>query len=185
VNQFVFAVHQHDSLQISYAWQALGLVVIFAGNTVRQVLISGWNNYSLAITRDKVTFSPPFLPQYSIQASFLEIYNETIRDLLTSNAKSTLTHDIKLDSSVPGGVYVTNIDPISVTTESQVATLLQRANRNRAVAATNCNERSSRSHSVFRLQLTGHNEITSEKCKGILGWHITYWWVWSIFLQLA
>ena len=107
---------------------------------------------------------PPL--QYSMQASFLEIYNETIRDLLASSTAKPCQHDIKLDPSVPGGVYVSNIEPIAVKSAAQVATLLDRAKKNRAVAATNCNERSSRSHSVFRLQLTGSNDITAEKCKG-------------------
>ena len=48
----------------------------------------------------------------------------------------------------------------------QVTRLLERAARNRAVAATQCNERSSRSHSVFRLKLTGKNAKTGEACDG-------------------
>ena len=44
--------------------------------------------------------------------------------------------------------------------------LLEKATQNRAVAATQCNERSSRSHSVFRLKLVGENQLTGEKCQG-------------------
>ena len=39
----------------------------------------------------------------------------------------------------------------------QVHELLLKANKNRTVAATKCNERSSRSHSVFRLKIEGKN----------------------------
>ena len=46
--------------------------------------------------------------------------------------------------------------------------LLEKATQNRAVAATQCNERSSRSHSVFRLKLVGENHLTGEKCQGTL-----------------
>ena len=46
--------------------------------------------------------------------------------------------------------------------------LLKKASLNRAVAATNCNERSSRSHSVFTLFLAGTNPITLESCTGTL-----------------
>ena len=108
------------------------------------------------------------LLQYNMQASFLEIYNETIRDLLTSqtSSKASLQHDIKLDPSLPGGVHVTNVTPTPVRSQAKVAQLLRQAAKNRAVAATNCNERSSRSHSVFRLELLGNNEITGEECKG-------------------
>ena len=42
------------------------------------------------------------------------------------------------------------------------------AKKNRMVAATNCNERSSRSHSVFILKIAGQNRITSEACIGTL-----------------
>lgn len=46
--------------------------------------------------------------------------------------------------------------------------MLRKANQNRATGATNMNERSSRSHSVFTLQLTGRNSKTGENTTGIL-----------------
>ena len=49
---------------------------------------------------------------------------------------------------------------------AQVLELLVRAGKNRAVATTLCNERSSRSHSVFQLRLKGTNNKTSESCHG-------------------
>ena len=105
-----------------------------------------------------------------MEASVLEIYNETIRDLLappsSTKAPTQQQHDIKLDPALPGGVFVTNVTPTLVRSQKQVAGLLRQAAKNRAVAATNCNERSSRSHSVFRLQLSGDNEVTGRKCKG-------------------
>lgn len=44
--------------------------------------------------------------------------------------------------------------------------LLEKSRKSRAVAATKCNERSSRSHAVFRLKITGKNSLTSEACEG-------------------
>ena len=44
--------------------------------------------------------------------------------------------------------------------------LLETAAKNRAVAATECNERSSRSHCLFQLILSGTNSKTSETCRG-------------------
>lgn len=46
--------------------------------------------------------------------------------------------------------------------------LLQRASKNRSVAATKANERSSRSHCVFILNLVGENSITGERSEGTL-----------------
>ena len=48
----------------------------------------------------------------------------------------------------------------------QIEGLLKTASKNRAVGETQCNERSSRSHSVFRLRINGTNTITSETCAG-------------------
>jgi len=50
----------------------------------------------------------------------------------------------------------------------KVYKLLSKASHNRSVAETKCNERSSRSHSVFRLHLTGRNSLTEETCAGQL-----------------
>lgn len=55
---------------------------------------------------------------------------------------------------------------IPVSDENKVHHLLQLAQQQRSVAATNMNERSSRSHSVFRLKLAGVNSKTSEACEG-------------------
>ncbi|KAL1415415.1 hypothetical protein MTO96_029345 [Rhipicephalus appendiculatus] len=51
---------------------------------------------------------------------------------------------------------------------SAISELLQCARKNRAVAATKCNERSSRSHSVFRLDICGHNSHSGVGCRGRL-----------------
>lgn len=50
----------------------------------------------------------------------------------------------------------------------QVQQVLKKASENRAVASTNCNERSSRSHSVFTLRITGKNQVTDESLEGTL-----------------
>ena len=53
-------------------------------------------------------------------------------------------------------------------TPQQVNALLNKANSRRSVAATLMNERSSRSHSVFSLRVTGNNSLTGESCEGVL-----------------
>ena len=55
-----------------------------------------------------------------------------------------------------------------MTEGKNVENLLRRAKKARAVAATNCNERSSRSHSVFILKIQGSNSKTGESCVGSL-----------------
>ena len=77
---------------------------------------------------------------YKLEADFLEIYNEEIRDLLAT--EKNLKYDVKMaGKDDPNGVVVTNLKVEEVTTARQIEILLKRAQKNRAVAATNCNER--------------------------------------------
>merc|ERR1712223_1938510 len=103
---------------------------------------------------------------YKLEASFLEIYNEEIRDLLAT--EKGLKYDIKKVDTKSNEIYVSNLKVEDVTNGEKIGHLLKRAKKNRAVAATNCNERSSRSHSVFILKIVGKNSITSESCTGSL-----------------
>jgi len=104
--------------------------------------------------------------EYKLQASFLEIYNEEIRDLLVND--SSLKYDIKMSDSKGTDIHVTNLKVEEVTSEGQISSMIRRARKNRAWAKTLCNERSSRSHSVFMLRIEGHNTATTETCCGTL-----------------
>ncbi|XP_064602112.1 carboxy-terminal kinesin 2-like [Liolophura sinensis] len=105
--------------------------------------------------------------RYEFTASFLEIYNETIRDLL-GNGKADVKHEIKMLASGTNDVMVSDLTMVPVKSEEKVHSLLRKASENRAVAETKCNERSSRSHSVFQLKLTGSNQLTGESSQGLL-----------------
>ena len=88
----------------------------------------------------------------------IQIYNETIRDLL-GDSDDQKKHEIKKGH---GDVYVTDVEEVEVTSEDRVYSLLAKAARNRSVARTMMNEHSSRSHSVFRLHIAGKNALTGE-----------------------
>jgi kinesin family protein 15 len=85
--------------------------------------------------------------QTKITCSFLEIYNETISDLLSPGAVAGLP--LREDSRRNGGVFVEGLSEESVLNVADVAYLLERGVSNRRIGATLMNERSSRSHSVF------------------------------------
>ncbi|OIR58820.1 MAG: kinesin-like protein [Amphiamblys sp. WSBS2006] len=101
---------------------------------------------------------------FEIEASFLEIYNESIRDLL-SNSNTEEKHEIK---HAGGNTAVTNLTTAAVGAYPDVIALLAGAARKRSFAATLCNERSSRSHTVFTLKVVGENKETTEKTAGVL-----------------
>ncbi|KAI8901174.1 P-loop containing nucleoside triphosphate hydrolase protein [Globomyces pollinis-pini] len=103
--------------------------------------------------------------KYELQAQYLEIYNEELRDLLSDSSDSPKKLDIKHHLN---RTTVTDIVLKSVKSPKEVYKLLEQASSNRAVASTNCNERSSRSHSVFTLKLSGTNSITEESVSSVL-----------------
>ncbi|KAL7592150.1 kinesin-like protein KIN-14N [Lactuca sativa] len=110
--------------------------------------------------------------KYEMQVSMLEIYNETIRDLLSSN-KSCSTdsgnkqqYAIKHDSN--GNTNVADLTIVDVRSSKEVAFLLNRAAQSRSVGKTQMNEQSSRSHFVFTLRISGVNETMEQHVQGVL-----------------
>jgi kinesin family protein C1 len=104
--------------------------------------------------------------EYTIEGSFLEIYCEGMRDLLSTKAtpmKLDIRHDEKRKITVVDGLTLVSLD-----SATSVDSLLALAAKNRTTAATAANERSSRSHSVFMLALQGKNEGTGERSRGVL-----------------
>ncbi len=118
--------------------------------------------------------------KYKCNATYLEIYNEKIRDLLVRNnnynnnnnnnntEKYLDIHQRKNSSNNKVEVYVEGLTSINVYSPVDVYPLLSLASSNRSVGKTDCNERSSRSHSVFQLFLNGYNEITKQNTFGVL-----------------
>ena len=85
--------------------------------------------------------------QYLISCSFLEIYNEEIRDLLSAN----ISNKLQLGEKKSGGFYVKNLTNFQV---KDVQTMLQKFSEgafSRATGATAMNPGSSRSHSMFTV----------------------------------
>ncbi|KAH9947027.1 kinesin-domain-containing protein [Amylocystis lapponica] len=105
--------------------------------------------------------------EYKMEGQFLEIYNETINDLLGKGEFDKKKHEIKHDART-GRTTVTDVAIIRLASATQVRALLATAQSRRTVAATLMNERSSRSHSVFTLRIRGENTFTGETCEGSL-----------------
>ncbi|XP_043268760.1 protein claret segregational [Venturia canescens] len=103
--------------------------------------------------------------EYKIEASFLEIYNEHIVDLLDSQQKN---HEIRMADSKGHDLYVTNLQVAEINSPEELHVCLRTAQQNRAVAATFANERSSRSHSVARIRLIGIHAEKDEQSIGNL-----------------
>lgn len=77
--------------------------------------------YIIAIFSKALKFL--MLVQYDFEVTYLEIYNETIQDLLGNNKKD-VKHEIRLANPNSNEVYVTNLTINKVTTQQQVRYLL-------------------------------------------------------------
>ncbi|XP_078433726.1 kinesin-like protein KIN-14H [Wolffia australiana] len=112
--------------------------------------------------------------KYKTQASMLEIYNESIRDLLATGrsngcdggSSSGKQYQIKHDQN--GNTVVSDLTVVDVCSIQEVSYLLRRASQSRSVGWTQMNEQSSRSHFVFTLRISGVNEITGQRVQGVL-----------------
>ncbi|KKA28206.1 hypothetical protein TD95_003318 [Thielaviopsis punctulata] len=104
---------------------------------------------------------------YTMEGCFIEVYNEELNDLLTPADPRAKRLDIRHDE-FRKQTTVVNCKTVRLTSPENVEQMLAAAQRNRSVAATKANERSSRSHSVFILKLLGENAATGERCEGTL-----------------
>ncbi|KAI9357909.1 P-loop containing nucleoside triphosphate hydrolase protein, partial [Zopfochytrium polystomum] len=84
--------------------------------------------------------------EYLLRVSYLEIYNETIRDLLAPEQK-----DLRIHEDRKRGVYVSPLKEEIVTTPKQVMKIIQKGEMNRHFGSTDYNEHSSRSHTIFQM----------------------------------
>jgi kinesin family protein 1 len=87
--------------------------------------------------------------EFFVEGSYLEIYNEQIKDLMDKNNTETL----KVRESPQLGVHVAGLSRHHVKTSDDCEKLIENGTGNRTVAATKYNSESSRSHAVFELHI--------------------------------
>jgi kinesin family protein C1 len=116
---------------------------------------------------------------FRVTASFLEIYNENLNDLLTSMAASNgnaseSKHKLSIKRDREGKSFVDGLTKIPIDVNDsfkgmeQLEALMGVAARSRSVASTKMNSQSSRSHSVFMLHLNGFNDESGAIVNGAL-----------------
>ena len=85
---------------------------------------------------------------YVIRASYLQIYNEYINDLLIPERKN-----LNIREDKKKGIFVDNLSEWLVRNTDDIYALLERGSENRATSSTTMNEISSRSHAIFIITL--------------------------------
>lgn len=105
----------------------------------------------------------PFTIEYTVKVSYMEIYMERIRDLLQPSNDNLPIHEEKNK-----GVYVKGLVEVYVSSVDEVYEVMRRGGNARAVASTNMNQESSRSHSIFVITITQKNTETGSSKNGQL-----------------
>lgn len=90
--------------------------------------------------------------QASVELSYLEVYNEEIRDLLNPNSNP---QQLRIREQLNGEVYVRGLESRPVKSPADIGRLMQEASERRVTASTNMNAVSSRSHAICVLRIQG------------------------------
>eukprot|EP00163_Fabomonas_tropica_P030975 TRINITY_DN720_c0_g1_i6.p1 TRINITY_DN720_c0_g1~~TRINITY_DN720_c0_g1_i6.p1 ORF type:complete len:1022 (+),score=350.49 TRINITY_DN720_c0_g1_i6:51-3068(+) len=98
--------------------------------------------------------------RYEVTFSMLEIYNEAIRDLLTT---SNPPGGLKVRENPKVGVYVDKLTHAAVASYEDIDKRTEEGTKNRTVAATNMNATSSRAHTVITIMFS---QITKQDDSG-------------------
>ncbi|UYV69118.1 KIF4A [Cordylochernes scorpioides] len=91
---------------------------------------------------------------YRLNVSFVEIYNEEVRDLLVKTSSSSLT----IREDPVKGIWIPGLSEFSVASVEETLDLVSAGLKSRETHCTSCNLSSSRSHAIFILHLEGGSE---------------------------
>jgi kinesin family protein 16B len=108
---------------------------------------------------------------FKVEVSYMEIYNEKVRDLLklspvkSTGSSSSSQHNLRVREHPKDGPYVENLSKHQVSGYDAIDELISIGNSQRTTAATKMNDVSSRSHAIFTIsfvQAKFYHNIPSE-----------------------
>ncbi|XP_069464446.1 kinesin-like protein KIF16B isoform X3 [Ambystoma mexicanum] len=107
---------------------------------------------------------------FRAEVSYLEIYNERVRDLL--RRKSSKTFNLRVREHPKDGPYVEDLSKHLVQNYGDVEELMDAGNINRTTAATGMNDVSSRSHAIFTINFTQAKFDAEMPCETVSKIHL-------------
>ncbi|XP_073334857.1 centromere-associated protein E [Pagrus major] len=88
--------------------------------------------------------------EFLLRVSYMEIYNETVTDLLVDSWKRK---PLEVRETINKNIYVADLTEELVTNPAQALAWIRKGEKNRHYGKTKMNQRSSRSHTIFRMIL--------------------------------
>jgi kinesin family protein 6/9 len=101
--------------------------------------------------------------EFNVKISYLEIYNETLFDLLSPVPTHEQKGDISLQEDNKGNLIVKGLSRHAVANEEEAFNLVFEGEANRTISAHELNKESTRSHCVFSVYLEMKSRIESSE----------------------
>ncbi|XP_061750429.1 kinesin-like protein KIF21A isoform X2 [Nerophis ophidion] len=93
------------------------------------------------------------VPEFKINAQFLELYNEEVLDLFDSVRDVKQRSHVKIHEDASGGIYTVGVTTRTVASKAEMMQCLKLGALSRTTASTQMNVQSSRSHAIFTIHL--------------------------------
>ncbi|KAH6649144.1 kinesin motor domain-containing protein [Truncatella angustata] len=101
---------------------------------------------------------------YHVRASYFEVYNEHVRDLLMPVVPNQAPYYLKIRESPSEGPYVKDLTEVPVRNLNEILRYMKMGDQSRTVASTKMNDTSSRSHAVFTIMLKQiHHDMETDE----------------------
>ncbi|KAL7548390.1 hypothetical protein ACHAWF_011677 [Thalassiosira exigua] len=101
---------------------------------------------------------------YEVKVSYVEVYNESVRDLLvTSNNNNEMGPSLKVRPNRRGDFFAESKERIVASTDDLLDVLAE-GEGNRSFGSTAMNQKSSRSHTLFSIQLESKPKFSGDEC---------------------
>ncbi|XP_057711705.1 kinesin-like protein KIF21A isoform X2 [Corythoichthys intestinalis] len=106
--------------------------------------------------REAATEQGKPVPEFKINAQFLELYNEEVVDLFDATRDVDVRRQkasVRIHEDASGGIYTVGVTTRSVTSAAEMMQCLKLGALSRTTASTQMNVQSSRSHAIFTIHL--------------------------------
>ncbi|VDO07532.1 unnamed protein product [Rodentolepis nana] len=94
---------------------------------------------------------------YAVEAQFIELYNEELRDLLTPKKNV-----VKIQEKVGGGIYLSGATTIRINCVNDALHIIRAGGESRSTGSTKMNAQSSRSHAILTLHISQRKKVEGE-----------------------
>ena len=140
----------HNACVFAYGQTGSGKTHTIMGSTADPGILPRTIN-DIFLTIECASTAGSHAKVYEVDACFFEVYNEQVRDLLSDSTKDAAP---KIRKHPTRGVFIEGLRCETIRSASDAHALIEQGMRDRAMAATHMNARSSRSHAVFNISVT-------------------------------